>query len=123
MWTERWFLSCNAKDIGTLYLIFALFSGLVGTAFSVLIRLELAGPGVQYIADNQLYNSIITAHAILMIFFMVEKSLNVLNMKSQPSLHRDMENDNDNNNVVELGNDNNNNDEKDPKSLNISMLR
>jgi hypothetical protein len=40
-------------------------------SFSVLIRLELSGPGVQYIADNQLYNSIITAHAILMIFFMV----------------------------------------------------
>jgi len=71
MWKERWFLSCNAKDIGTLYLMFALFSGLLGTAFSVLIRLELSGPGVQYIADNQLYNSIITAHAILMIFFMV----------------------------------------------------
>jgi cytochrome c oxidase subunit 1 len=71
MWKERWFLSCNAKDIGTLYLIFALFSGLVGTSFSVLIRLELSGPGVQYIADNQLYNSIITAHAIVMIFFMV----------------------------------------------------
>ena len=50
-----------------------------------------------------------------MIFFMVEKSLNVLNMKSQPSLHRDMENDSDNNNVVEIGNDNNNNDDKDPK--------
>ena len=71
VWWERWFLSCNAKDIGTLYLIFALFSGLLGTAYSVLIRLELSGPGVQYIADNQLYNSIITAHAILMIFFMV----------------------------------------------------
>lgn len=71
MWTERWFLSSNAKDIGTLYLMFALFSGLLGTAFSTLIRLELSGPGVQYIADNQLYNSIITAHAILMIFFMV----------------------------------------------------
>ena len=70
-WKERWFLSSNAKDIGTLYLMFALFSGLVGTAFSVLIRLELSGPGVQYIADNQLYNSIITAHAIVMIFFMV----------------------------------------------------
>lgn len=71
LWTERWFLSSNAKDIGTLYLIFALLSGLVGTAFSVLIRLELSGPGVQFIADNQLYNSIITAHAIVMIFFMV----------------------------------------------------
>ena len=74
-WKERWFLSSNAKDIGTLYLIFALFAGLAGTSFSVLIRLELSGPGVQYIADNQLYNSIITAHAIVMIFFM-EKKLN-----------------------------------------------
>ena len=49
-----------------MHLIFALFAGLLGTAFSVLIRLELSGPGVQFIADNQLYNSIITAHAILM---------------------------------------------------------
>lgn len=72
LWLERWFLSSNAKDIGTLYLIFALLSGLIGTAFSVLIRLELSGPGVQFIADNQLYNSIITAHAIVMIFFMVK---------------------------------------------------
>lgn len=72
---ERWFLSTNAKDIGTLYLIFAMFSGLLGTAFSVLIRLELSAPGVKYIVDNQLYNSIITAHAILMIFFMVMPAL------------------------------------------------
>jgi len=71
MWQERWFLSSNAKDIGVLYLMFALFSGLIGTAFSALIRIELSGPGVQFIADNQLYNSIITAHAIVMIFFMV----------------------------------------------------
>lgn len=82
MWKERWFLSSNAKDIGTLYLMFALFSGLLGTAFSVLIRLELSAPGVQYIADNQLYNSIITAHAIMMIFFMVEKNFFILNIKS-----------------------------------------
>jgi hypothetical protein len=74
-WVQRWFFSSNAKDIGTLYLIFALFSGLAGTAFSVLIRLELSGPGVQYISDNQLYNSIITAHAIVMIFFMVMPAL------------------------------------------------
>ena len=72
---ERWFFSTNAKDIGNLYLIFALFSGLLGTAFSVLIRLELSGPGVQYISDNQLYNSIITSHAVLMIFFMVMPAL------------------------------------------------
>jgi hypothetical protein len=52
-----------------------MFAGLLGTAFSVLIRLELAAPGVQYIADNQLYNSIITAHAIMMIFFMVMPAL------------------------------------------------
>jgi cytochrome c oxidase subunit 1 len=75
LWLERWFFSSNAKDIGILYLIFAMFSGLLGTAFSVMIRLELSGPGVQYISDNQLYNSIITAHAILMIFFMVMPAL------------------------------------------------
>ena len=56
LWKERWFFSTNHKDIGTLYLIFALFSGIIGTVFSVLIRIELSGPGVQYIADNQLYN-------------------------------------------------------------------
>ena len=106
IWTERWFLSCNAKDIGTLYLIFALFSGLLGTAFSVLIRLELSGPGVQYIADNQLYNAIITAHAILMIFFMVEKVFYKLNIKSLLSLKVI---NNDNSEVV-ISNDNNNND-------------
>jgi heme/copper-type cytochrome/quinol oxidase subunit 1 len=71
LWLERWFWSSNAKDIGTTYLIYAFLSGLVGTAFSVLIRLELSRPGVQFIDDNQLYNSIITAHAIVMIFFMV----------------------------------------------------
>jgi cytochrome c oxidase subunit 1 len=53
------------------YLIFALISGLIGTALSALIRIELSNPGVQFISDNQLYNSIITAHALVMIFFMV----------------------------------------------------
>ena|ERR1700749_298 len=69
VWT---FTSTNAKEIGTLYLIFAVFAGMIGTAFSVLIRLELAGPGLQFLAgDHQLFNVIISAHALIMIFFMV----------------------------------------------------
>jgi heme/copper-type cytochrome/quinol oxidase subunit 1 len=47
--------------------MFMLFTALIGTAISVLIRLKIFGPVIQYIADNQLYNSIITAHAIFML--------------------------------------------------------
>ena len=68
----RWLFSTNAKDIGTLYLVFAIFAGLVGTAFSVLIRIELAAPGTQFLAgDHQLYNVILTRHGIIMLLFMV----------------------------------------------------
>jgi cytochrome c oxidase subunit 1 len=69
---SRWLLSTNAKDIGTLYLIYAIFMALVGTGLSVLIRMELSAPGSQFLAGNhQLFNVIITAHGLIMLLFAV----------------------------------------------------
>ena len=69
---KRYFFSTNHKDIGVLYLAFAIFAGLLGGIFSLLIRMELAEPGMQILGDNyQQYNVWITAHGLLMIFFMI----------------------------------------------------
>ncbi len=69
---KRWVCSTNHKDIGTLYLIFAAISGIIGTTFSMYIRIQLAYPGNSFFEQNhQLYNVVVTAHAVIMIFFMV----------------------------------------------------
>jgi cytochrome c oxidase subunit 1 len=74
---RRFVYSTNHKDIGTMYLIFAIVAGLIGGGISVLMRMELQDPGAQIIvgpdglADGQLWNVLITAHGLIMIFFMV----------------------------------------------------
>ena len=72
----RWLFSTNHKDIGTLYLIFAAIAGLVGLLFSVMMRLELAEPGMQYFADDpHQFNVVVTGHGLIMVFFLIMPAL------------------------------------------------
>ncbi len=77
----RWFMSTNHKDIGTLYIIFSIVAGLVGGLFSMIMRMELQDPGVQFLTDDagnpdgHLWNVIITAHGLIMVFFVVMPGL------------------------------------------------
>lgn len=72
----RWCCSTNAKDIGVMYLVFAAWSGIIATAMSMIIRMELSSPGPGILQGNgQLYNVIITAHGLLILFFAVMPAL------------------------------------------------
>src|SRR6201995_3387631 len=68
---RRYVYSTNHKDIGTMYLIFAVCAGIIGAAMSIAIRAELMYPGVQIFHENHTYNVFVTSHGLIMIFFMV----------------------------------------------------
>src|SRR6266487_2253628 len=68
---RRYLYSTNHKDIGTMYLVFALVGGVVGAVLSIGIRLELMYPGLQIFHDVHTFNVFTTAHGLIMIFFMV----------------------------------------------------
>ncbi len=67
----RWLFSTNHKDIGTMYLIFAMMAGVVGGFLSVMMRLELQEPGMQWFANPHTFNVFVTGHGLIMVFFMV----------------------------------------------------
>jgi cytochrome c oxidase subunit I len=72
---RRYVYSTNHKDIGTMYLVFSVIAGLIGGLMSVYMRLELQQPGMQYMADGHAWNVVITAHGLIMVFFVVMPAL------------------------------------------------
>ena len=72
---RRFVYSTNHKDIGTMYLVFAMVAGVIGGFMSIAIRMELQFPGMQVFHDSHQFNVFTTAHGLIMIFFMVMPAL------------------------------------------------
>ena len=72
---RRYVYSTNHKDIGTMYLIFSIVSGIVGGLLSVAMRMELMYPGMQVFSDPHIFNTFTTAHGLIMVFFMIMPAL------------------------------------------------
>src|SRR3982074_440143 len=72
---RRYLYSTNHKDIGTMYLVFALVAGTVGGMLSIGMRMELQQPGLQIFPNPHAYDVFTTAHGLIMIFFMVMPAL------------------------------------------------
>ncbi len=68
---RRFAYSTNHKDIGSMYLVFAIIAGLIGGALSIAIRAELMEPGIQFFHSSHQFNVFVSAHGLIMIFFMV----------------------------------------------------
>ena len=66
---RRYVYSTNHKDIGTMYLVFAICAGLIGGILSIVIRAELQHPGLQIVTSPHTYNMFVTSHGLIMIFF------------------------------------------------------
>ena len=68
---RRYVYSTNHKDIGTMYLIFAVCAGIIGGFFSMMMRAELMFPGLQIFHEPHQYNVFVTGHGLIMVFFMI----------------------------------------------------
>jgi len=72
---RRFLFSTNHKDIGTMYLVFAIMGGVIGGALSIGMRLELQQPGMQIFSNAHTFNVFVTAHGLIMVFFMIMPAL------------------------------------------------